>query len=786
MSLDNNNQRFRTTNELESNQYLVSEGFIISIILSLIAVGLLTLLILMIPNYPFSATNTDAQTMYDNFFYNIKYGYYGSYSSNAKIYPYIGYCIFMPVIVILFIISGTGVLVKGQKQTKALIFSNWLLYLIPMITGIILYFNSVNINYYNYYWREIIQPLGFYPIYLNLVIQTVLLIDRNSFRGWTGFDQKNNHSVKVIRKSTRQAIAIIFFLFYLAVAMVPIIWIASLKNTFYMFAVMWSCLGPYLGLFFFALLPAAFGKNLKKKIMELVSSGEKSIPTIAYSLNLQELYVQSIIKEKIASGEIFGDLSSDGLNIITKDPKLLFAIDNEYSAISPGIEERIQTKTGELGFWLSIGLTIIAVGIFTLLIIMVPALDVRTIVPGELTGENYFYTWEYEQYSGAVFQLTGIYPSSGFFIFAPIGAVTLMISGFGLPIWDKNQLKKLIYINWGLYIIPIIATVYTTTQILGSAYTYGFNSQFYITRGIEFSTLLSIFYFTPFIFIQGSMLVEKTTFIEWTGFSRKQGNFKQSLEIGRIINSVLFLLIFIWMWFYAIALIFIENKLGLMITHLSLLLVLFIWWFFGEALKLISNKNKQSKIIKYIVQMDITDLKGLASRLNLPLGQIQDIVYNYAKKNPSFGSLSADGLQIIPWNINDQLICRKCNYQNDSDSKFCSNCGEKFDDYLSALKAGNEAKDLENKQLVKLPKRQLLGILSFIIAITSLVCYIFILISWVKLFFLLYIILVLLYAGIILGIFSSDTSMGIFGYLINTLNILVVTICLFIIIIGIS
>lgn len=75
----------------------------------------------------------------------------------------------MPITVILFIISGTGVLVKSKKQTRALIITNWIIYLIPVITALILYFNSGNLNYSNYYWREINQPLGFYPIYLNVI-----------------------------------------------------------------------------------------------------------------------------------------------------------------------------------------------------------------------------------------------------------------------------------------------------------------------------------------------------------------------------------------------------------------------------------------------------------------------------------------------------------------------------------------------------------------------------------------------------------------------------------------
>ncbi|NHJ86265.1 MAG: hypothetical protein FK734_12445 [Asgard group archaeon] len=785
MNLENTKRDLRTANSIDSSGSQTSDGLVISIILAIIASGLLTLLIIMIPEYPFSSINPEVNTIYDNFFYDIRYYNYSTYIY-GRIFPSIGYYIIMPPTLILFIISGTGLLIKDQKQTKRLIFTNWVLYLVPMITGIVQYYlGQESYSNHSYYWREIAQPLGFYPLYLNLIIQTLLLIDGNNFRGWTGFDLKNNQSNKFISKQVRIALTILFILFYLPVASVPILWIAAAFDNNTMFMVMWSCVGPYLGLFIFALFPVYISRSPKKKIMQLVSQGEFSIPAIAYNLKLKEINVQTIIKEKIASGEIFGNLSVDGLNILVKDPKLLFTSEKEED-VSSRVEDLMEPKN-EIGFWISIGLTIISVGVFTLLIVMVPILEVRTITPAELSGDNYFYSWEYNPYSGATYQLSNIEPSSGFYIFAPIGAITLLISGFGLPVSDKNQLRKLILINCGLYIIPIIATVYITTQILGSSYTYGtYVHPRYITRGLEYGSFLSLFYFTPYIFIQGSMFNEKTTFLEWSGFTRKRDGMKQTLKVGRIINTIFFLLIFLWMWFYVFALMIFDNRYSLMMTHLSLLIALFVWWFFGEISRLNTQNTKQTKIITGITKMNITDLQGLSSRINIPLEQIQTIVYNKSKRNPSLGSLSADGLSIIPWNRNDKLICKKCDFLNESDSKYCSNCGLKFDEELEALKIENSTKDLENKQLIRIPKRKLFGILSFVIAIIAMVCYIFILTSWVKTFFLLFIILILLYAGIVFGISSSQSAYGIIGYVVNSLSTITVVICIFLIIANIA
>ncbi|MBN1329673.1 MAG: hypothetical protein JXA54_09385 [Candidatus Heimdallarchaeota archaeon] len=50
-------QKLRTSNVIENEDYLVSDSLVISVIMAIIAVGLLTTLILMIPKYPFQTTN---------------------------------------------------------------------------------------------------------------------------------------------------------------------------------------------------------------------------------------------------------------------------------------------------------------------------------------------------------------------------------------------------------------------------------------------------------------------------------------------------------------------------------------------------------------------------------------------------------------------------------------------------------------------------------------------------------------------------------------------------------
>ncbi len=93
----------------------------------------------------------------------------------------------------LFVIPGTTILVKDFKKTKQLIFVNWILYGIPAIVRLIKFVQVEKLNFESLYVPEealLTWPLGFYPIFLNLVIQVTLLIKKQPFIDWTGFLRK--------------------------------------------------------------------------------------------------------------------------------------------------------------------------------------------------------------------------------------------------------------------------------------------------------------------------------------------------------------------------------------------------------------------------------------------------------------------------------------------------------------------------------------------------------------------------------------------------------------------
>ena len=139
----------RVTKTSESG-FTVTPFFMISIVFAIIGVGIITFLIYMIPDYP-NSSSVDPSTIYDTFFYNVKYVYRSGSSSNyfGRIYaaPGTGYLLLMPIAMLFIAISGLGILLRNRKETKRLIFINWGLYLIPATMAIV---KDVISNYYSW------------------------------------------------------------------------------------------------------------------------------------------------------------------------------------------------------------------------------------------------------------------------------------------------------------------------------------------------------------------------------------------------------------------------------------------------------------------------------------------------------------------------------------------------------------------------------------------------------------------------------------------------------------
>ena len=130
---ENTSSEARTLESIKGTSNF-SERLLLSILCSVVGLGILSLLIFMIPNINY--TNgyiTDPDTRFDNFFYDV---YDTGYSwSRFRVGAGLGYYVLMPVAVCLILISGTTILINKNREKVILILSNLALYIVPIVMG---------------------------------------------------------------------------------------------------------------------------------------------------------------------------------------------------------------------------------------------------------------------------------------------------------------------------------------------------------------------------------------------------------------------------------------------------------------------------------------------------------------------------------------------------------------------------------------------------------------------------------------------------------------------------
>ena len=154
-------------------------GLLISVILSAISAAIITWLILSIVISTYNPFISSTQEIYfENFFLQIIYTEEISPGlwMNPIIKYKIGLYILLPIAMISFAISGLTILVKDYKQTKLLIYINWIIYLASTISSIFIYGYNFPIDWFGYVNLFSI-PTVIFVIYfmINILFQVSLL-----------------------------------------------------------------------------------------------------------------------------------------------------------------------------------------------------------------------------------------------------------------------------------------------------------------------------------------------------------------------------------------------------------------------------------------------------------------------------------------------------------------------------------------------------------------------------------------------------------------------------------
>lgn len=185
----NRNQESRIPQEIAKPKILTI-GFIISVILTVISVTILTwLMFSLIDPLARPVMYYTTRIVEENFFLRIVNTSEISPGQwiNPKVEYKVGFYILFPIIMISSAISGLTFLVKDYKRTRLLIFINWVLYLIPIVSSIFLTNDSTQNQYTVFpgvYFD--IYPVGIlrWFIILNIFIQISLILFQEDFQQW--------------------------------------------------------------------------------------------------------------------------------------------------------------------------------------------------------------------------------------------------------------------------------------------------------------------------------------------------------------------------------------------------------------------------------------------------------------------------------------------------------------------------------------------------------------------------------------------------------------------------
>ncbi len=187
---------------------LVNPRFISTIIMSILTIGIITLLIWSFPVLP-SRVDTLSDTEFNNFFYQWTYKferetqYHDSYYQYVDFYVDLGYIIIMPFFVVLTFLSGSMIFLKTRREIKITAYTNWVLYSIPIILALVKVGLTNNVGHFDNKRSMILGTLAVYSL-CYLPNQILMFVNKSNLSEWLGFTlrpdiENQNKFVKELR-----------------------------------------------------------------------------------------------------------------------------------------------------------------------------------------------------------------------------------------------------------------------------------------------------------------------------------------------------------------------------------------------------------------------------------------------------------------------------------------------------------------------------------------------------------------------------------------------------------
>ncbi|MHA1186141.1 MAG: hypothetical protein ACTSSK_04590 [Candidatus Heimdallarchaeota archaeon] len=250
--------------------------------------------------------------------------------------------------------------------------------------------------------------------------------------------------------------------------------------------------------------------------------------------------------------------------------------------------QQVESKLALAGFEISIVLSILGLSLITMLISFIPnsakTFDSFTLYP--TINSNFFYGWGFFIDFGLPNRhaLNMFEPITSYYIFSVIAGLLLLISNSGIFVQSKERTKQLIFINCGFYVIPIIAFIVKMSLMLRTDNSYMEDDVFNILITFGFYALM-------YLPLQIVLLLEKKTLFEFFGFQRKDHNMGKKEIIGRRINAVITILIYLSTIMLLIKPIFYEfpSSYSINVTVISVITTILGVWFLTNFL-IILNK----------------------------------------------------------------------------------------------------------------------------------------------------------------------------------------------------
>ena len=319
-------------------------------------------------------------------------------------------------------------------------------------------------------------------------------------------------------------------------------------------------------------------------------------------------------------------------------------------------------------FLISIGLSIIAIILFTSLISSVPFRTTKYVLVGEDFDSNqegfFFYKIysidpnvhniggkEYYKYT-----LYNLIPTWRFGLFLGLAMILFFITGTTILGDSLIKRRYLIYINWFLYSVPII--IGAAFFIHRFKYEPGtINEYAFIQLGLAYTLPFAIYPFIQNFFLHCALLYHKSTFLEWSGLGKTSP--KRIPYYSRRINETFTLLfgIFYFSMITPIALILlgidiydIHNYSKFWNYSLTIVILASLLWFiFGEIIgRRIAKKFSIQKNLIKDLQRNEKDLVTLADKYLISV-ENANLIAKYAISNEQiFGSISEDGYWFNP------------------------------------------------------------------------------------------------------------------------------------------